>query len=53
MHLTQLENHDVDISTFSNMQSLAYDIVREHINTPLPRSPLPLIINGFAGTGKS
>ena len=32
---------------------LAYNIVRNHTNTPLPRPPLLLIINGFAGTGKS
>lgn len=49
----QLQNSDVDVSTFSDMQSLAYNIVRDHFVSPFPKSPLLLIINGFAGTGKS
>lgn len=52
-YVNEVQNYDVNISTFSNMQSLAYNIVRDHFNSPLPRSPLLLIINGFAGTGKS
>ena len=50
---TQVENCNVDINTFSSMQSLAYNIVKDHFENPNPQSPLHLIINGFAGTGKS
>ena len=50
---SQEQNFNVDINTFSSMQSLAYNIVKDHFNNPDPQSPLHLIINGFAGTGKS
>lgn len=50
---TQVQNCNVDINTFSSMQSLAYNIVKDHFENPNPQSPLHLIINGFAGTGKS
>ena len=49
----QSNGDEVDIGTFSSMQSLAYDLVQEHFNSPIPRSALHLIINGVAGTGKS
>lgn len=49
----QSNGDEVDIGTFSSMQSLAYDLVKEHFNSPIPRSALHLIINGVAGTGKS
>ena len=49
------EQYDVvDINSFSEMQKLAYDIVKAHFdNTSPEREPLCLIINGVAGTGKS
>ena len=44
----------VDINSFSEMQKLAYHIVKAHCdNTSPEREPLCLIINGIAGTGKS
>ena len=44
----------VDINSFSEMQKLAYDIVKSHFDdTSSERESLCLIINGFAGTGKS
>ena len=48
------EQYDVaDINTFSEMQKLAYDIVKSHFDDTSPeREPLCLI-NGVAGTGKS
>lgn len=50
---SQEQNFNVDINTFSSMQSLAYNIVTDHFNNPDPQSPLHLIIKSFAGTGKS
>ena len=50
---TQHPNFNIDISTFSSMQLLAYSIVKDHFENPNPQSPLHLLINGFAGTGKS
>ena len=49
------EQYDaVDIDTFSEMQELAYDLVKSHFNhTSLDKEPLCMIINGVAGTGKS
>ena len=44
---------DIDTSCFSDKQSLAYDIVRNHADTQGLKEPLLLIINGVAGTGKS
>ena len=44
----------VDINSFSEMQKLAYDIVKSHFDdTSSEKQPLCLIINGVAGTGKS
>ena len=49
------EQYDlVDINSFSEMQKLAYDIVKSHFDdTSTEAEPLCLIINGVAGTGKS
>ena len=49
------EQYDaVDIDTFSEMQELAYDLVKPHFNdTSLDKELLCMIINGVAGTGKS
>ncbi|CAB3981143.1 ATP-dependent DNA helicase PIF1 [Paramuricea clavata] len=49
------EQYDVvDINSFSEMQKLAYNIVKSHFDdTSSEKEPLCLIINGFAGTGKS
>ena len=47
-------NQSIDLDTFSEMQELAYNIVRSHLSdTSLNKDPLALIINGVAGTGKS
>ena len=51
--LTSLLDAYADINSFSSMQSLSYNIVKDHFENPNPQSPLHLIINGFAGTGKS
>ena len=49
------EQYDVvDINSFSEMQKLAYDIVKFHFNdSSSQKEQLCLIINGVAGTGKS
>jgi hypothetical protein len=49
------EQYEVaDISSFSEMQRLAYNIVNTHFNSiSSNREPLRLIIVGVAGTGKS
>ena len=49
------EQYDlVDINSFSEMQKLAYDIVKSHFDdTSTEAEPLCLTINGVAGTGKS
>ncbi|CAB3985549.1 ATP-dependent DNA helicase PIF1 [Paramuricea clavata] len=49
------EQYDVvDINSFSEMQKLAYNIVKSHFDDTLfEKEPLCLIINGVAGTGKS
>ena len=49
------EQYDVvDINSFSEMQKLAYDIVKSHFQDTLSeKDPLCLIINGVADTGKS
>ncbi|CAB4011401.1 ATP-dependent DNA helicase PIF1 [Paramuricea clavata] len=49
------EQYDVvDINHFSDMQKLAYNIVKSHFDdTSSEKEPLCLIINGVAGTGKS
>ena len=51
--IRQIQNHNVDISTFSAMQSQAFNLVQEHFQNPHSQAPLHLIINGEAGTGKS
>ena len=44
----------VDINSFSEMQNLAFDIVKSHFDdTSSEKEPLCLIMNGVAGTGKS
>lgn len=52
---TSLTTHvePVDIGSFSNRQRLAYNIVMNHANNDNIKEALLLIINGFAGTGKS
>ena len=49
------EQYDVvDINSFSEMQKLAYDIVKTYSDdTSSEKEQLCLIINGVAGTGKS
>ena len=49
------EQYDVvDINSFSEMQKLAYDIVKSHSDDlSSEKEPLCLVINGVAGTGKS
>ena len=42
----------VDLDKLNDMQSLAYNLVRQHFDNPALHSPLHLIINGYAGTGK-
>ena len=45
---------NTDISTFSDMQKCAYDIIKSHSQQPYPKDPLLLIITGGGGgTGKS
>ncbi|CAB4021637.1 Hypothetical predicted protein [Paramuricea clavata] len=48
------EQYVVDINSFSEMQKLAYDIVKSHFDdVSSEKESLCLIINGVAGTGKS
>jgi hypothetical protein len=49
------EQYDVvDINSFSEIQKLAYDIVKSHFDDiSSENEPLRLIINGVAGTVKS
>ena len=49
------EQYDVvDVDSFSEMQKLAYDIVKSNCDdTSFEKQKLCLIINGVAGTGKS
>lgn len=49
----QVQNHNIDISRFSAMQSQAFHLVQEHFQSPHPQDPLHLIMNSEAGTGKS
>jgi hypothetical protein len=52
--VTHEEYEVVDINSFSEMQKLAYDIVKKHSEDILEeKDPLCLIIVGVAGTGKS
>ena len=46
------EQYDVvDINSFSEMQKLAYDIVKTHFDDTSEKESLCLIINGVAETG--
>ena len=42
-----------DISSFSQMQRLAFNIISKHSENTSTNEPLLLIVNGVAGTGKS
>lgn len=48
-----LQRENVDISTFSEMQKRAYDIIKTHSEQPSPKNSLLLIIIGDGSTGKS
>ena len=53
-HATTEQYEVVDINSFSEMQGLAYNIVKSHFDSILSeKEPLCLIIIGVAGTGKS
>ena len=53
VHVLRENNENIDVDTFSEMQELAYNIVKSHFNEiSSNRTPL-LIINGVAGTGTS
>ena len=41
------------VTTSSDMQKCAYDIITTHSDLPCPKDPLLLIITGVGGTGKS
>jgi len=51
--LVALPRQNISISTFSDMQAHAYNIIRKHSKKAFPKDPLFLIVNGVAGTGKS
>ena len=54
VHVLHENNENIDVDTFSEMQELAYNMVKSHFNEiSSNRTPLLLIINGVAGTGKS
>lgn len=44
---------NIDISTFTDMQAHAYNMINAHSEQASPKDPLLLIVNGVAGTGKS
>ena len=48
-----LPQQNIDISTFSDMQAHAYNMINAHSEQASPKDPLLLIVNGVAGTGKS
>ena len=50
---TTRTEHNIDISTFSDMQKSAYDIIKGHSEQLYPNDPLLLVIVGGGGTGKS
>ena len=52
-YTTTEREYEVDMSTFSEKQQLAYDIIVNHQNSDVPKEQLLLIINGEGGTGKS
>ena len=47
-----LPQQNIDISTFSDMQAHAYNMINAHSEQASPKDPLLLIVNGVAGTGK-
>lgn len=47
-----MEPRMVDVSSFSDNQSIAYNLVRKHFQTQ-NKDPLHLLITGIAGSGKS
>ena len=47
-----IQQTEIDISTFSDMQRFAYNIIKSHLQQPCLKDPLLLIIIGVAGTGK-
>ena len=51
--LVALPQQNISISTFSDMQAHAYNIIRKHSEKASPKDPLFRIVNGVAGTGKS
>ena len=51
--LVALPQQNISISTFSDMQAHAYNIIRKHSEKAFPKDPLFLIVNGVAGTGKT
>ena len=48
-----LQQQNIDVNTFSDMQRHAYNMVKAHSEQACPKDPLLLIILGVAGTGKS
>ncbi len=48
-----LLRQNIDISTFTEMQAHAYNMITAHSEKASPKDPLLLIVNGVAGTGKS
>jgi len=48
-----VRQQNIDLTTFSDMQKCAYDIIKAHSEQPYPKDPLLLIIIGCGGTGKS
>ena len=48
-----LPQQNIDISTFTDMQAHAYNMINAHSEQASPKDPLLLIVNGVAGTGKS
>lgn len=52
--ITLQECNTVNINSFSEMQQLAYDLIKSHSqDMSADKEPLHLIITGVAGTGKS
>ena len=52
--ITQQECNTVNINSFTEMQQLAYDLIKSHSqDLSSDKEPLRLIIIGVAGTGKS
>ena len=51
--LVALPQQSISISTFSDMQAHAYNIIKKHSEKAFPKDPLFLIVNGVARRGKS